>query len=205
MQNFAAGTTLITGLVFGLSLIVAVGPQNAFLLRQGVTRSYVGTVVAICSVSDVVLICAGIAGAGALISADHWMLSAVRVGGAAFLIAYGAFALYRAFRPAPAATETPATQSRWSVVNACLGFTWLNPVAYLDTIVLLGSVANTHPGHQWSFGTGAILGSVLWFVVVGFGSRLFSPLFAKPLAWRVLDGFVAVVMSFTAVRLLLGA
>jgi L-lysine exporter family protein LysE/ArgO len=194
---------LIAGLVFGLSLIVAIGAQNAFVLRQGALREHVITVVVICSLSDAILIAAGVAGASAAVTGRQWLLQAVRVVGAALLFAYGAVAAQRALRR-PTITDAPRTigSSRAAVIGACLAFTWLNPAVYLDTVVLLGSVANTRPGHQWWFGGGATLGSILWFAALAFGAGLLAPVLSRPGAWRVLDAFVAVIMTTTALRVL---
>jgi L-lysine exporter family protein LysE/ArgO len=197
-------STFIAGLAFGLSLIVAIGAQNTFVLRQGALREHVATVVVICALSDAILIAAGVGGAGAALSGRRWLLSAVRVLGAALLLAYAALAARRALhRPRmPDDTRAPRSSSA-AVIGACLAFTWLNPAVYLDTVVVLGSVANTRPGHQWWFGGGAAFGSVLWFVALGFGAGLLTPVLERPGAWRILDSFVAVIMIATAGRVLL--
>jgi L-lysine exporter family protein LysE/ArgO len=201
-----AWAALVTGLLFGLSLIVAVGPQNAYVLRQGVLREHVATVVSICGFSDAVLIATGVGGAGAVLEGHRWLLSALRAAGATFLFAYGALAAGRALRPSAAhAPGRPAGSSWAGVVGACLAFTWLNPSVYLDTVLLLGTVANAHPGHQWWFGAGATVGSILWFSSVGFGAHPLAPVFERRRAWQVIDVFVALVMFGTGVRVLLGA
>jgi L-lysine exporter family protein LysE/ArgO len=204
--NTAAWTALVAGLAFGLSLIVVIGPQNAYVLRQGVLRHHVPTIVTICSFSDAVLIAAGVGGASAVLSGRQWLLSVVRVAGAAFLFGYGVLAARRACRPAAARTGGEANDSSWTAAaGACLVFTWLNPAVYLDTVVLLGSVANTRPGHQWWFGGGAVVASVLWFTALGFGARLLEAVFERPRAWQALDVFVAVVMVGTGLRVLVRA
>jgi L-lysine exporter family protein LysE/ArgO len=192
-----------TGFALGATLIIAIGAQNAFVLRQGALREHVITVVVICSLSDAVLIAAGVGGAGAAVTGRQWLLTVVRVLGAALLFAYGARAAGRALRQ-PTITGGPRTTrtSRAAVISACLAFTWLNPAVYLDTVVLLGSVANTRPGHQWWFGGGATLGSILWFAALAFGAGLLAPVLTRPGAWRVLDAFVAVIMTATALRVL---
>lgn len=198
-------TPCVTGALFGFSLIVAFGAQNAYVLRQGALRTHVGTVVVICSVSDIVLIVAGVAGMGAVVGRHAGLLTGVRAGGAALLLAYGALAARRAW--AGAETRPLAgggRDSRPRVVAATLGFTWLNPAVYLDTLLLLGSVANAQPGSRWAFGAGAAAASVCWFAGLGFGARLLTPLLSRPGAERLLDAFVAVVMSVTALRLLAG-
>ncbi|NAZ87793.1 LysE/ArgO family amino acid transporter [Kineococcus indalonis] len=192
-----------SGLGLGLSLIVAIGSQNAFVLRQGLRRQRVGAVVLVCVLSDVVLIAAGVAGAGAVVRGHPGVLSAVRVAGAAFLAAYGLLAARRALRPqALDAGGGRAPASLGAAVGTALALTWLNPHVYLDTVVLLGSIAQSHPGRQWWFAGGAALGSALWFTALGRGAALLRPLFARPGAWRVLDALIAVVMLALAASLL---
>jgi len=196
---------VLSGLGFGLSLIIAIGAQNAFVLRQGLRREHVFAVVLICALSDAVLIALGVGGLGTLLQFVPWLLVVVRIGGAVFLIVYGILAARRAFRPAALIAEDAGTSTPlWTAIVTCLALTWLNPHVYLDTVVLLGSVAGTHGDDRWWFGLGAAAGSILWFTALGFGARYLRPLFAKPLAWRVLDGIIAVVMIAIAVSLLLG-
>jgi L-lysine exporter family protein LysE/ArgO len=192
----------LAGLGFGLSLIVAIGAQNAFVLRQGLRRRHVGTVVAVCAVSDIVLIAAGVAGAGALLRAAPGIVDVAQIGGGAFLLAYAALAARRVWRPGTlhAAPDEDAPRRR-AAATAALAFTWLNPHVYLDTMVLLGSVAAAHGDGRWSFGLGAACGSVLWFCCLGFGARLLQRPFASPGAWRALDGAIALVMGATGVSL----
>jgi len=195
----------LSGLGFGLSLIIAIGAQNAFVLRQGLRREHVLPIVAICAVSDALLIGLGVGGLGTLLQYVPWLLVVVRIGGAAFLIVYGILAARRAFRPASLIAEDDGTATPlWTAVLTALALTWLNPHVYLDTIVLLGSVAGTHGEERWWFGIGAVVASILWFTALGFGARYLRPLFAKPIAWRILDGVIAVVMIAIAVSLLLG-
>lgn len=195
----------LAGLLFGLSLIAAIGAQNTYVIRQGIARAHVPTVVAICAVSDVILIAAGIAGLGAVVGHARGLLLAVRLLGAAFLLGYAALAARRALRPGPRIADAGAATSSWAAVAAtCLAFTWLNPAVYLDTVVLLGSVAATRPDPWW-FGGGAAVASVAWFAGLGFGARLLAPVFRRRGAWRAMDVFVAVVMTATAARVLAGA
>jgi L-lysine exporter family protein LysE/ArgO len=196
---------LLAGLGLGLSLIVAIGAQNAFVLRQGLRREHVVAIVAICAASDAVLIVLGIWGLGALIESAGWLLVVVRIAGAAFLTWYGVRSALRAFRPGtldtdPAGARIPV---RTAILTA-LALTWLNPHVYLDTVVLLGSIGATYGDARWWFALGAVLGSVLWFTALGFGSRLLRPLFAKPIAWRILDALIAIVMLAIAASLLRG-
>ncbi len=193
---------LASGLVLGLGLIVAIGAQNAFVLRQGLRLEHVAVVVAVCAVSDAALIAAGVLGAGAAVSRAPALVPAVCFAGAAFLLGYAALAGRRALRPGTLLTEAGGTRTGLAAaVGTCLALTWLNPHVYLDTVVLLGSTAATYGEHRWQFAVGAGLGSILWFTALGFGARLLRPVFARPTAWRVLDGAIAVVMSALAVSL----
>ena len=194
----------LAGLGLGLSLIIAIGAQNAFVLRQGLRREHVLLVVAICALSDLALIALGIGGGGLLFAAVPWLVQVVRWVGAAFLLLYGLLAARRALRPSQLGTENaaaPKAAGALAIALTCLALTWLNPHVYLDTVVLLGSVASTHGEARWAFGAGAGLGSILWFSALGFGARLLGPLFARPVAWRVLDAVIAVVMIGLAVSL----
>jgi L-lysine exporter family protein LysE/ArgO len=198
----------LAGLGLGLSLIIAIGAQNAFVLRQGLRRENVLAVVLICALSDAVLIIVGVAGGGALFTALPWLVEIIRWVGAAFLITYGVLAAVRALRrPKPDAgglhVEGAGAKGLAVAITTCLALTWLNPHVYLDTVLLLGSVGSTHGADRWWFAGGATLGSILWFTSLGFGARLLAPLFAKPLAWRILDGLIAVVMIAIAVMLVL--
>jgi L-lysine exporter family protein LysE/ArgO len=201
--------TIASGLGFGLSLIIAIGAQNAFVLRQGLRREHVAAVVLICALSDALLIVVGVSGLGSLVQLVPWLLAVVRIGGAVFLVGYGILAARRALRPATGlalgaggGAATPA--SLRGAVATCLALTWLNPHVYLDTVVLLGSVAATHGNDRWAFGAGAVLGSILWFTALGYGARLLQPVFAKPLSWRILDACIAIIMIAIACSLLLG-
>lgn len=196
---------VVSGLGLGLALIVAIGAQNAFVLRQGLRSEHVVPVVAVCALSDLILIAAGIAGTGALISAAPEAVTLIRWAGAAFLLGYGVLAARRALRPAGALTAGAGHRTPLlSTVLTASALTWLNPHVYLDTVVLLGSVAATHGELRWHFGAGAALGSLLWFAALGAGARLLRPVFARPAAWRVLDAGIALVMVALAVGLLRG-
>ncbi|WP_409330715.1 LysE/ArgO family amino acid transporter [Trujillonella humicola] len=191
-----------SGLALGLGLIVAIGAQNAFVLRQGLRLEHVAVVVAVCALSDVALILAGVLGAGAVVSGSPWLLPVICFAGAGFLLAYGALAARRAVRPAVLLPGSTGVRTGLAAtVATCLALTWLNPHVYLDTVVLLGSTASTYGEHRWEFAAGAALGSVLWFTGLGFGARLLRPVFARPAAWRVLDCGIAVVMVLLAVSL----
>lgn len=193
------------GFGFGLSLIIAIGAQNAYVLRQGLRREHVLAVVGICAASDSVLILLGVAGLGVVMGAVPWLVATVRIVGAAFLIGYALVAARRAVAPRPLDTSTVGDATRLSrVVATTLALTWLNPHVYLDTVLLLGSIAATHGEDRWLFGLGAIIGSLVWFTALGFGARLLRPVFSRPVSWRVLDIAIAVVMTAIAVSLLMG-
>jgi len=198
-------TALLAGLGLGLSLIVAIGAQNAFVLRQGLRREHVLLVVVVCAASDLILIAAGIAGLGVLIQQADWAVVVVRIAGAAFLAWYGIGAAKRALKPKTLeADEGGDRMTRAAAISTVLALTWLNPHVYLDTVVLLGSIGGTYGEERWWFGLGAGLASVLWFAALGFGSRALRPLFAKPVAWRVLDVVIALVMFSLASSLIVG-
>ena len=183
-------------------MIVAIGAQNAFVLRQGLRLEHVPAVVAVCAASDAVLIAAGVLGAGAVLTRLPWLLPVVCFAGAAFLLGYGVLAARRALRPGSLLPDAGGRRNGLALTIAtCLALTWLNPHVYLDTVVLLGSTSSTYGRHRWEFGLGAGLGSVLWFAGLGFGARLLRPVFARPTAWRVLDGGIAVVMAVLGVSL----
>ena len=198
--------SLLAGLGLGLSLIVAIGAQNAFVLRQGLRREHVLPVVIVCAVSDAALILAGVAGAGWVFEQLPWFAEIMRWAGAAFLLGYAVIAARRAIRPKAliAAADAPPASLRTTVLTV-LALTWLNPHVYLDTLVLLGSIAGGHGDDRWWFAAGAMIESVLWFTALGFGARLLAPMFAKPIAWRILDGIIALVMVVIALQLLFGA
>jgi L-lysine exporter family protein LysE/ArgO len=182
----------------GLSLIVAIGAQNAFVLRQGIRRHAVLAVVAICAASDAVLIALGVGGVGAFVAAYPGALTAVALVGGAFLLGYGFLAARRVFRPsAPhvdgTASGTALGSARRAVLT-CLAMTWLNPHVYLDTVLLVGSVAAGRGDLRWAFGVGAVLASVCWFTALGFGARLLTGFFTRPSSWRLLDALVAATM-----------
>ena len=194
---------VLSGLASGLSLIVAIGAQNAFVLRQGLQRSHVALVIAVCALSDLVLIVLGVAGIGVVIEQAPAVLEVVRWAGAAFLAAYGAFAAWRAIRGQALGQLGTGQAAGWvAVLGTGLAFTWLNPHVYLDTVLLLGSIASTHgPDGRWWFAAGAGLASVAWFTALGVGARFLAPVFRRRSAWRVLDAVIAVVMVTMAILL----
>ncbi|GAA2594199.1 MULTISPECIES: LysE/ArgO family amino acid transporter [Streptomyces] len=199
-------TAAAAGFGTGLSLIVAIGAQNAFVLRQGARRDAVLAVVGICALSDAVLIALGVGGVGAVVVAWPGALTAVGWIGGAFLLCYGALAARRVFRPSGALrAEGDAAGSRRRAVLTCLALTWLNPHVYLDTVFLLGSVAADRGPLRWTFGLGAAAASLVWFAALGFGARYLGRFLARPAAWRVLDGLVAATMIALGVSLVAGA
>lgn len=194
---------LILGFIASFTLIAAIGAQNAFVLRQGIRREHVLPVVAMCTVSDIVLISAGIAGVGALIGAHPSALNIAKFGGALFLVGYGLLAARRAWRPSSLSPSEKAPARLIEVLVTCAALTFLNPHVYLDTVVLLGALANEHRDERWLFGVGAVTASAVWFTGLGFGARRLAGLFASPLTWRILDGLIAVMMIGLGVSLAL--
>lgn len=196
---------LLAGFVAGASLIVAIGAQNAFVLRQGLQRRHVGLVVAVCAASDIALILLGVSGIGAVADAWPGVLQGLRYGGAAFLGAYALLAARRAWRGSGGLLAHGKDQRSWRrVLLTCLAFTFLNPHVYLDTMVLLGSLSTRYPGQlRWAFALGACLASATWFCSLGYGARLLQPVFRKPTAWRLLDAAVALFMLGLCLALLL--
>lgn len=241
-------SSVLAGLGLGLSLIVAIGAQNVFVLRQGIRREHVFAVAAICALSDLALIMVGVSGIGAVLTAVPWLVDVIRWAGAAFLVAYGLLAARRAIRPSgetleaetaeheveaaeadaaglvgaragtPSALANPAASASTSTststltrrsaglaaaVLTCLALTWLNPHVYLDTVFLLGSVANTHGDGRWAFAAGAGFASIAWFFGLAYGARLLGGVLSSPRAWRVLDAIIAVVMVGLGIMLVL--
>jgi L-lysine exporter family protein LysE/ArgO len=230
-------SSIIAGLGLGLSLIIAIGAQNLFVLRQGIRREHVFAVAAVCAISDAVLIIVGVSGVGAVLAVP-WLIDVVRWAGAAFLVGYGVLAARRALRPSGESLEVRSTEGATvdgpasstgsgaassvgtrtqgavstrrarargtlaATVATCLALTWLNPHVYLDTVFLLGTVANTHgdPGRWW-FALGASIASVAWFFALAYGGRLLGRVLASPRAWRILDGVIAIVMVALGISL----
>lgn len=214
---------MLAGLGLGLSLIVAIGAQNVFVLRQGIRREHVLAVVVICAVSDAVLIIAGVAGLGFVVSAAPWLVVVARWAGALFLLTYGVLAARRAWKGGEVGLESGGTDAAPPTASAAgdgatatltrtrlapviltvLALTWLNPHVYLDTVLMLGSIAATHGEDRWLFAAGAVAASILWFTALGFGARYVGRWLRTPLSWRILDAAIAVVMIVIAVSLVL--
>lgn len=211
-------TPLLAGVGLGFSLIIAIGAQNLFVLRQGLRREHVVLVATICAVSDAALIALGVSGVGLVLGAVPWLIDVVRWAGAAFLVVYGLLAAKRAWRPSgtslavtepdaaapPTAGVVVATGTRaLPVALTVLALTWLNPHVYLDTVFLLGTVANTHGDGRWWFAAGAMAASFVWFFGLAVGARYLSRWLSTPRAWRILDGVIAAVMIALGISLVL--
>ncbi|MFC4352914.1 LysE/ArgO family amino acid transporter [Fodinicurvata halophila] len=198
-------TALLPGFLLGFSLILAIGSQNAFVLRQGLRGEHLLAVCLVCAFSDAVLISAGVAGFGEITRRLPGLETLLRYAGAAFLLVYGARAFRSAWRGKealdPAQSAPPGLAA---TLGVCLALTWLNPHVYLDTVVLLGSVSTQYPGEQGLFALGAIAASFVFFFSLGYGARLLRPLFARPAAWQWLEAAVGVIMWAIALQLILG-
>jgi len=194
----------LSGFLLGASLIIAIGAQNAFILRQGLMRRHVFLLCLICAASDAALIALGVGGLGTLISQAPTLITVVTVGGVLFLGAYAVIAFRRALQPAGMTADPSDGGSLKAAVAACLAFTFLNPHVYLDTVVLLGSLSARFEGTgRIAYGAGAVLASFVWFFGLGYGARLLQPVFARPAAWRVLDIVIGLVMAGLAISLAL--
>jgi L-lysine exporter family protein LysE/ArgO len=191
----------IPGFLAGLSLIIAIGAQNAFVIRQGLTKKHVLLVVAICALSDAVLIFLGIGGLGAIIQGLPWLLEVIRWFGVVYLAWFGIKSLRSAFKNQSLDASGVQSGTASKVVLTVLGFTWLNPHVYLDTVILLGSIGNQFGDGKWIFATGASVASVLWFSAIGFGAKAASGVMRKPSFWKALDIVIAVVMFSIAIML----
>lgn len=195
----------VQGYLVSLSLILAIGAQNAFVLRQGIRGEHVLAVVLVCALSDAALIGAGVAGFGVASARFPWLGEAMRWGGVAFLVVYGALRFRAALHGGEALKPAEGMRARLgSVLATCLVLTWANPHVYLDTVVLLGSISAQYPGHRLAFGVAAAGGSFSFFAALGYGARLLAPVFAKPSAWVVLEIIVGTTMWAIAAGLAFG-
>lgn len=196
----------VTGLMMGLSLIVAIGAQNAFVLRQGLRKEHVLTVVLACAISDAFLIVLGVTSFQKIALVMPWLDPVMRYGGAAFLFWYGAKSLYSAIRSSGAlASSEISASTHTKTLMTCLALTWLNPHVYLDTVMLLGTISTRFPGKEFSFAAGAVTASFLFFFTLGYGAAWLRPIFAKPSSWRVLELLIAAVMWLIAIKLIIPA
>lgn len=198
-------TLLLTGMLTGLGLIIAIGAQNAYLLRQGLRRQHVGPLVALCVAADSVLIGLAVVGIGQVVTTWPEFMTLARWGGGLFVIGYGLHAAWRALHPGDSLTaERGRAGSLGRTVATMAALTFLNPHVYLD-VVLLGTIANSHgEDGRWWFYAGIVAGSAFWFASLGYGARRLAPLFARPRAWQVLDALIAVVMVALGAGLILG-
>lgn len=193
----------LSGFLLGGSLIISIGAQNAFLLRQGLLEQHVFVLCLICAVSDALLITAGVAGVGTLVAQSPLLAQIATIGGIVFLLGYALFSFRRALKPDVLEAAKSGAPSLRAAIAACLAFTYLNPNVYLETVLLVGSVSAGYAGSdRVAFGAGAVTVSFVWFFGLGYGARLLQPVFARPLAWRVLDCATGVVMTSIAIGLL---
>jgi L-lysine exporter family protein LysE/ArgO len=190
-----------SGILSGLALIIAIGAQNAFVIRQGLQRQHVLTVVLFCAISDALLIAAGTAGLGKVIESAPEVLEIVRWFGVTYLIFFGLKSLRSAFRHNTLTLEQGNLVSRKRTILTVLGLTFLNPHVYLDTVIFLGSIANQFPADKWFFSAGAMTASFLWFFFIGFGSKMAARFMVKVIFWKVLDLAVAIIMFTLATYL----
>ena len=192
---------LVPGFLTGLSLIIAIGAQNAFVIKQGLLRQHVLLIVLICAISDAVLIFLGTGGLGALVQSNQGLLEVVRWFGVAYLTWFGIKSAKSVFTNQSLQASESSTVSAIKVATTVLALTWLNPHVYLDTVILLGSVANQFDSDRWYFATGASVASVLWFTAIGFGARAASKYMSRPIFWKVLDSLIALIMFSIAITL----
>jgi L-lysine exporter family protein LysE/ArgO len=194
----------LTGAALGLTLIVAIGAQNAFVMRQGLRREHVGAIVAFCASADALLMTAGVAGLAQLLGRRPALAGWLTAGGGVFLATYGLRALWRAARPG--ALQASQSSQRLTLAQALAqtaAFTFLNPHVYLDTVVLVGSVgAQYGAAERWWYAAGAAAASAGWFTALGYGARLLAPWFARPRAWQLLDALIGLTMLLLAGMLL---
>ena len=194
---------IVPGFLAGLSLIIAIGAQNAFVIRQGLTKKFVLLTILICAFSDALLIALGASGLGALIKANKNILELVRWFGVAYLLWFAFKSARSAFKNAALNSAGEASADKKSVILTVLGLTFLNPHVYLDTVILLGSISNQFGSDKWFFVTGAIIASFLWFTSIGFGAKSASRFMSRPIFWKILDSLIAVIMLSIAAFLAL--
>jgi L-lysine exporter family protein LysE/ArgO len=195
---------ITTGFASGLALIIAIGAQNAFVLRQGLKRQNILAVVLFCAVADAVLIGAGILGLGAVIESVPWLLVVLRFGGAAYLVWFGIGSIRRAISPSTLEASGQAKSNLAKAIGTAAALTFLNPHVYIDTVILLGSIGNQFVNDRWWFWLGASIGSFVWFFGLGYFARVLAPFTSSMKFWRILDSLIALVMFFIAGYLLFG-
>lgn len=201
MEYFSGVIALIAGFFSGLSLIVAIGAQNAFVIRQGLLRSHVALVVTVCAMADAFLIILGIGGLGKVIQSQPQALEFIRWFGVSYLIWFGVKSVRAALSPQSLDVQGENEKSAWKVLLTVLTFTFLNPHVYLDTVILLGSIANQFSDHRWFFALGASLASAVWFTSIGYGARAASHWMSRPIFWKILDSVIAAIMFTIALTL----
>lgn len=195
-------TGFLSGFALSFGLILAIGAQNAFILKQGLKREYVFILCLICAISDALLIALGVFGFALMVNILPATDMIARVSGAIFLLTYGAISFYKAFKNNESLSASGASKTTLtSAVLTCLALTWLNPHVYLDTFVLLGAISTQYPNSQYQFVLGASLASCIFFFSIGYGARLIAPIFGKPNAWRVLEFVIGCIMWFIAISL----
>ena len=192
---------LIPGFLTGLSLIIAIGAQNAFVIRQGLLRQHVLLIVVICAISDAALVFLGTGGLGTLIQSKPSLLEFIRWFGVLYLTWFGIKSLRSAFKSQILDAGEGSVISKSKIVATCFAFTFLNPHVYLDTVILLGSIANQFEEDRWFFAIGGAVASVVWFSTIGFGARAASRFMSKPIFWKILDSIIATVMFTIAITL----
>jgi len=203
MEYFYGVIALITGFFTGLSLIVAIGAQNAFVIKQGLLHSHVTLVVTICALSDAILIVLGTGGLGTIIQSQPDLLGFIRWFGVVYLAWFGMKSLLSAFRNETLTASEQSAESWKKVLLTVLAMTYLNPHVYLDTVIFVGSLANQFDSQRWYFALGACIASGIWFSAIGYGARSASHLMSKPLFWRILDSVIAAIMFTLAITLAL--
>jgi len=194
----------LAGFTLGLSLILAIGAQNAFVLKQGLRREHVFWICLLCALSDAVLILLGVTGLAILLGKAPWLAPLMRYGGAAFLLFYGAKSFHAAWKsPGTLVPTADTAKPLLATLLTCAALTWLNPHVYLDTVLLIGSVSTRFPDARGYFAAGAMTASLVFFFTLGYGAALLRPVFARPAAWRVLEVLVGLTMWTIALKLLL--
>jgi L-lysine exporter family protein LysE/ArgO len=194
---------IVPGFLTGLSLIIAIGAQNAFVIRQGLLRQHVFLIVAICAISDAALIFLGTGGLGTLVQSKPSLLEFIRWFGVIYLTWFGIRSVRSAFKSQSLQAGEGSVISKTKIVGTCLALTFLNPHVYLDTVILLGSIANQFEGDRWFFALGGAIASMVWFTSIGYGARAASRFMSKPIFWKILDSIIAAVMFTIAITLAL--
>jgi L-lysine exporter family protein LysE/ArgO len=196
----------LSGFALGGSLIIAIGAQNAFILRMGLIRHHVFVLCLICALSDAVLIAVGVAGLGAVVDTNPQLLKFISIGGGLFLMVYAIFAIRRMIFPETMESRSARSMPIIKAISICLAFTFLNPHVYLDTVVLVGALAAAWQGQErLIFAAGAISASFVWFFALGYGARLLGPLFEKQISWQILDALIAIVMAWLGISIFISA